>query len=299
MATPGDPRQRPLQVRQFFVSAGALTRPRHEWAGAGQAGRGRGYARPFWWVTTTRRLHSLHRSAWRWRQSVTTTLRLGSCVYCNDFRHPALLAKEAAELDRLSEGRFELGLGAGWIKEEYDAIGLLLRRRQECGPTGSRRRWASSAGCWPGRPSRTAVTTTPSTTTQRRPRCRFSTRCRCSSAGAAPRMTRFAGPARRHHRVRPHVFACVAARTSASSGWARLRRQSWRCSRAPAPAAPTAGPERSILLFDVARRISRSVPDGRAGWILQQRQRTRRYALVGDPVGDGGHPLGATRALGA
>ena len=56
--------------------------------------------------------------------AVTTTLRLGSLVYCNDFRHPALLAKEAAELDRLSDGRFELGLGAGWLKEEYDMIGL-------------------------------------------------------------------------------------------------------------------------------------------------------------------------------
>lgn len=56
--------------------------------------------------------------------AVTTTLRLGSCVYCNDFRHPALLAKEAAELDRLSDGRLELGIGAGWLKDEYDMIGL-------------------------------------------------------------------------------------------------------------------------------------------------------------------------------
>src|SRR5262245_55732310 len=56
--------------------------------------------------------------------AVTTTLRLGSYVYCNDFRHPALLAKEAAELDRLSDGRLELGVGAGWLKEEYDMVGL-------------------------------------------------------------------------------------------------------------------------------------------------------------------------------
>lgn len=44
----------------------------------------------------------------------TTTLRVGSYVYDNDFRHPALLAKEAATIDMLSEGRLELGLGAGW-----------------------------------------------------------------------------------------------------------------------------------------------------------------------------------------
>ncbi len=44
----------------------------------------------------------------------TQTLRIGSLVFDNDFRHPALLAKEAATLDLLSGGRFELGLGAGW-----------------------------------------------------------------------------------------------------------------------------------------------------------------------------------------
>jgi probable F420-dependent oxidoreductase len=54
----------------------------------------------------------------------TTTLRVGSYVYDNDFRHPAMLAKEAATIDILSNGRFELGLGAGWHKGEYDAVGL-------------------------------------------------------------------------------------------------------------------------------------------------------------------------------
>jgi probable F420-dependent oxidoreductase len=56
--------------------------------------------------------------------AITTTLRLGSYVYCNDFRHPALLAKEIATMDVLSQGRIELGIGAGWLKEEYDAVGL-------------------------------------------------------------------------------------------------------------------------------------------------------------------------------
>jgi probable F420-dependent oxidoreductase len=55
---------------------------------------------------------------------VTTSLRLGTLVIDNDFRHPAVLAKEAATLDLLSEGRFELGLGAGWLEAEYAAAGL-------------------------------------------------------------------------------------------------------------------------------------------------------------------------------
>ena len=54
----------------------------------------------------------------------TTTLRVGSYVYDNDFRHPALLAKEAATIDVLSDGRLELGVGAGWYREEYDWIGM-------------------------------------------------------------------------------------------------------------------------------------------------------------------------------
>jgi probable F420-dependent oxidoreductase len=55
---------------------------------------------------------------------VTTTLRLGSYVYDNDFRHPVLLAREAADIDLLSGGRMELGLGAGWSKREYDSVGI-------------------------------------------------------------------------------------------------------------------------------------------------------------------------------
>ena len=54
----------------------------------------------------------------------TSTLRLGSFVFDNDFRHPALLAKEAATLDLLSGGRLELGIGAGWHRPEYDQVGL-------------------------------------------------------------------------------------------------------------------------------------------------------------------------------
>ena len=54
----------------------------------------------------------------------TTRLRVGSLVFSNDFRHPAVLARDAATIDVLSGGRFELGLGAGWLREEYDQTGI-------------------------------------------------------------------------------------------------------------------------------------------------------------------------------
>jgi probable F420-dependent oxidoreductase len=54
----------------------------------------------------------------------TTTLRIGSLVFDNDYKHPAILAKEAATIDLLSDGRLELGIGAGWMRSDYDALGL-------------------------------------------------------------------------------------------------------------------------------------------------------------------------------
>jgi len=56
----------------------------------------------------------------------TSTLRIGSLVLGNDFRHPAWLAKEAATLDLLSDGRFELGMGAGYLPADYAKTGLPL-----------------------------------------------------------------------------------------------------------------------------------------------------------------------------
>lgn len=59
---------------------------------------------------------------------VTERLRVGTLVLSNDYRHPAVLAKEAATLDVLSGGRFELGLGAGWAAREYERLGLPFDR---------------------------------------------------------------------------------------------------------------------------------------------------------------------------
>lgn len=54
----------------------------------------------------------------------TSTLRFGSHVFCNDYRHPVMLAKEAATLDLLSGGRFELGLGTGIGASDFQQLGL-------------------------------------------------------------------------------------------------------------------------------------------------------------------------------
>lgn len=56
----------------------------------------------------------------------TTTLRVGSLVFDNDYRHPVVLAKEAATLDLLSEGRLDFGLGAGWQVSDYEQTGIPL-----------------------------------------------------------------------------------------------------------------------------------------------------------------------------
>jgi len=57
--------------------------------------------------------------------SATSTLRIGTLVFDNDYRHPLVLAKEAATLDLLSDGRLELGLGAGWMRTDYEESGIL------------------------------------------------------------------------------------------------------------------------------------------------------------------------------
>jgi len=57
------------------------------------------------------------------------TLRLGTCILIVPQRNPLILAKELATLDQLSGGRVELGLGVGWLKEEFEALGVPWERR--------------------------------------------------------------------------------------------------------------------------------------------------------------------------
>jgi probable F420-dependent oxidoreductase len=93
------------------------------------------------WITTARRVEELGYatllmpdrptmgglaplSALAVAAEATTSLRIGSYVFCNDYRHPLLLAREAATLDLLSEGRFEPGLGAGVGPDEFQRMGI-------------------------------------------------------------------------------------------------------------------------------------------------------------------------------
>ena len=58
----------------------------------------------------------------------TTTLRVGSLVFDNDFRHPVELAREVATLAIISDERVEFGLGAGWLNADYEQSGLAFDR---------------------------------------------------------------------------------------------------------------------------------------------------------------------------
>ena len=207
--------------------------------------------------------------------AVTTTLRLGSYVYCNDFRHPALLAKEAAELDRLSDGRFELGIGAGWLKAEYDMVGLPFdegrvraERFQEA--VGIVRRLLAGE-----------------TVTHRGKHYRFEDYSPAALpvqepvplllGGGGPRMTRFAG---RHADIigfdpmssregdkEPREFGRVAFEE-------KLSMLDEACA-----ARVDGGPERSILIFDVVRRLEELPQDS---WMEPQFAGESPYALIGD-----------------
>lgn len=54
----------------------------------------------------------------------TTTLRVGALVFDNDYKHPVVLAKELATIDLLSDGRLEIGIGAGWMISDYEQSGM-------------------------------------------------------------------------------------------------------------------------------------------------------------------------------
>ena len=60
--------------------------------------------------------------------AITDTIMIGCKVFCVDYHHPVVLAKELATIDMMSEGRLEVGLGAGWVAAEYEAMGITLDR---------------------------------------------------------------------------------------------------------------------------------------------------------------------------
>ena len=60
--------------------------------------------------------------------AVTDSLRVGCRVFCVDYHHPVVLAKELATVDLLTDGRLEVGLGAGWVAAEYEGMGIPMDR---------------------------------------------------------------------------------------------------------------------------------------------------------------------------
>ena len=60
--------------------------------------------------------------------NATTSLRIGALVWDNDYKHPVVLAKELATLDLLSDGRLEIGIGAGWMATDYVQSGIVYHR---------------------------------------------------------------------------------------------------------------------------------------------------------------------------
>ena len=104
---------------------GALTRVAHsreEWLGKARKAEALGYA--IFLVPDHFRDQVATSVGIMAAAAATSTIRVGSLVYDNDFRHPAVVAKDAATLDLLSGGRFELGLGAGWLLPDYAQTGI-------------------------------------------------------------------------------------------------------------------------------------------------------------------------------
>ncbi|MEU5887709.1 LLM class flavin-dependent oxidoreductase [Streptomyces sp. NPDC047461] len=64
-----------------------------------------------------------------WLAGITTTLRLGTTVLVLPYRHPLLVARMATNLQQLSEGRLVLGVGVGWARQEYEALGVPFSAR--------------------------------------------------------------------------------------------------------------------------------------------------------------------------
>src|SRR2546423_10048061 len=115
------------QQRPFRFGVAAESAPsREQWAALVRKVEGMGYAT---FVLADHFVNEfLPIAALMAAADATSTLRVGTFVFDNDFRHPVLLAKEVAALDLLSGGRFELGIGAGWNRPEYDQIGLPFDR---------------------------------------------------------------------------------------------------------------------------------------------------------------------------
>lgn len=110
--------QRPFR----FGVTGISARSRKEWVEKAQKAEALGFSTLLMWDHFDDHLAPL--PALLAAAGATTSLRLAPLVLSNDYRHPVLLAREAATIDLLTDGRFELGIGAGWNRAEYQRAGL-------------------------------------------------------------------------------------------------------------------------------------------------------------------------------
>ncbi len=115
----------PVRQFRFAVQVSALTQSPRQLADLARQAEDLGYSAVF--VPD-------HLSADQWSPltalaviaQATTVVSLGGLVFCNDYRHPLLLAQELATLHELSQGRVEFGLGAGWMNSDYQASGIAM-----------------------------------------------------------------------------------------------------------------------------------------------------------------------------
>jgi probable F420-dependent oxidoreductase len=210
--------------------------------------------------------------------AVTTTLRVGSYVYDNDFRHPVLLAREAADIDLLSEGRMELGLGAGWSKDEYDMVGIPF----DPGPVRASRYEEAVAII---RALHSLETVTHRGEHYRVENCSLLVEpvqrpIPLLLGGGGPRMTRFAG---RHADIIGFVPRSLPqggldpAEFSTTAFDEKIA-----ILDAAAADRGDGGPERSILAFQVARSADDLPADPDNSWTSPETMAEGPYSLIGD-----------------
>jgi probable F420-dependent oxidoreductase len=125
-----------VMLSEYFAPDSPLPRTRGGWAEKARQIEDLGYSTLFLtdhFSTAFAPLVALMAAA-----DATTRLRIGTLVIASDYRNPLVLAKEASTLDLLSDGRLELGLGAGWMAADYrmagmafDAVGVRIARMEE------------------------------------------------------------------------------------------------------------------------------------------------------------------------
>jgi probable F420-dependent oxidoreductase len=110
-----------------FAAHGAYARSGADWGDLARKAETLGYDAMLVPDHLTRQLSPI--AALSFAAAATTRLRIGSYVFANDYRHPLMLAREAATLDVLSGGRVTAGMAVGWTEDEFKALGVPFQER--------------------------------------------------------------------------------------------------------------------------------------------------------------------------